>query len=180
MANVKNYGLAGIGSDVQFGKGGGRLVYDTTSSFFKFTTDGTTLSQARVATTPSNANDAASKSYVDSTINGLDVKESVHLATTAAGTLASSFANGETIDGVALATGDRILIKDQTDASENGVYTVNASGAPTRAADFDADSEVTAGAFFFVEEGTANGNNGFTLTTNDDITFQVITSFIRK
>jgi hypothetical protein len=170
MANVKNYGLAGIGSDVQFGKGGGRLVYDTTSSFFKFTTDGTTLSQARVATTPSNANDAASKSYVDSTINGLDVKESVHLATTAAGTLASSFANGETIDGVALATGDRILIKDQTDASENGVYTVNASGAPTRAADFDADSEVTAGAFFFVEEGTTNGNNGFTLTTNDDIT----------
>ena len=170
MANVKNYGLAGIGSDVQFGKSGGRLIYDTSSSFFKFTTDGTTLSQARVATTPSNANDAASKSYVDSTINGLDVKESVHLATTAAGTLASSFANGETIDGVALATGDRILIKDQADASENGVYTVNASGAPTRAADFDADSEVTAGAFFFVEEGTTNGNNGFTLTTNDDIT----------
>ena len=170
MANVKNYGLAGIGSDVQFGKSGGRLVYDTTSSFFKFTTDGTTLSQARVATTPSNANDAASKSYVDSTINGLDVKESVHLATTAAGTLASSFANGETIDGVALATNDRILIKDQADASENGVYTVNASGAPTRATDFDADSEVTAGAFFFVEEGTTNGNNGFTLTTNDDIT----------
>ena len=170
MANVKNYGLAGIGSDVQFGKGGGRLVYDTSSSFFKFTTDGTTLSQARVATTPSNANDAASKSYVDSTINGLDVKESVHLATTAAGTLASDFANGDTIDGVALATGDRILIKDQADASENGVYTVNASGAPTRAADFDADSEVTAGAFFFVEEGTVNGDNGFTLTTNDDIT----------
>ena len=170
MANVKNYGLAGIGSDVQFGKSGGRLIYDTSSSFFKFTTDGTTLSQARVATTPSNANDAASKSYVDSTINGLDVKESVHLATTAAGTLASSFANGETIDGVALATGDRILIKDQADASENGVYTVNASGAPTRATDFDADSEVTAGAFFFVEEGTTNGNNGFTLTTNDDIT----------
>ena len=170
MANVKNYGLAGIGSDVQFGKSGGRLIYDTSSSFFKFTTDGTTLSQARVATTPSNANDAASKSYVDSTINGLDVKESVHLATTAAGTLASSFAAGQTIDGVALVAGDRILIKDQADASENGVYTVKASGAPTRATDFDADSEVTAGAFFFVEEGTTNGNNGFTLTTNDAIT----------
>tara|TARA_B100001287_G_scaffold270984_1_gene270549 strand:+ start:1006 stop:3858 length:2853 start_codon:yes stop_codon:yes gene_type:complete len=170
MANVKNYGLSGIGSDVQFGKSGGRLIYDTSSSFFKFTTDGTTLAQVRVATTPSNANDIASKSYVDSTINGLDVKESVHLATTAAGTLATSFANGETVDGVALATGDRILIKDQADASENGVYTVNASGAPTRATDFDADSEVTAGAFFFVEEGTTNGNNGFTLTTNDDIT----------
>jgi hypothetical protein len=170
MANVKNYGLSGIGSDVQFGKSGGRLIYDTSSSFFKFTTDGSTLAQVRVATTPSNANDIASKSYVDSTVNGLDVKESVRVATTAAGTLASSFANGSTVDGVSLSTGDRILLKDQTDASENGVYTVNASGAPTRAADFDADSEVTAGAFFFVEEGTTNADNGFTLTTNDDIT----------
>ena len=170
MANVKNYGLKGIGNDVQFGKGGGRLVYDTSSSFFKFTTDGTTLSQARVATTPSNANDAASKSYVDSTINGLDVKRSVHLASTAAGTLATDFENGDTMDGVALATGDRILLKDQADASENGVYVVAASGAPTRATDFDADSEVTAGAFFFVEEGTTNGDNGFVLTTNDAIT----------
>lgn len=170
MANVKNYGLSGIGSDVQFGKSGGRLIYDTSSSFFKFTTDGSTLAQVRVATTPSNANDIASKSYVDSTVNGLDVKESVRVATTAAGTLASSFANGSTVDGVSLSTGDRILLKDQADASENGVYTVNASGAPTRAADFDADSEVTAGAFFFVEEGTTNADNGFTLTTNDDIT----------
>jgi len=170
MANVKNYGLSGIGSDVQFGKSGGRLIYDTSSSFFKFTTDGSTLAQVRVATTPSNANDIASKSYVDSTVNGLDVKESVRVATTAAGTLASSFANGSTVDGVSLSTGDRILLKDQADASENGVYTVNASGAPTRATDFDADSEVTSGAFFFVEEGTTNGDNGFTLTTNDDIT----------
>ena len=170
MANVKNYGLSGIGSDVQFGKSGGRLIYDTSSSFFKFTTDGSTLAQVRVATTPSNANDIASKSYVDSTVNGLDVKESVRVATTAAGTLASDYANGSTVDGVSLSTGDRILLKDQADASENGVYTVNASGAPTRAADFDADSEVTAGAFFFIEEGTTNGDNGFTLTTNDDIT----------
>lgn len=45
MANVKNYGLSGIGSDVQFGKSGGRLIYDTSSSFFKFTTDGSTLAQ---------------------------------------------------------------------------------------------------------------------------------------
>ena len=170
MANVKNYGLSGIGSDVQFGKSGGRLIYDTSSSFFKFTTDGSTLAQVRAATTPSNANDIASKSYVDSTVNGLDVKESVRVATTAAGTLASDYANGSTVDGVSLSTGDRILLKDQADASENGVYTVNASGAPTRAADFDEDSEVTSGAFFFVEEGTTNGDNGFTLTTNDDIT----------
>jgi len=170
MADIKNYGLKGVGSDVQFGKSGGRLQYDASSSFFKFTTDGSTLSQIRVATTPSNANDAASKSYVDATINGLDVKNSVHLASTANGTLASAFANGQTMDGVALATGDRILLKDQTDASENGVYTVNASGAPTRATDFDADSEVTAGAFFFVEEGSANADSGFIITTDGAIT----------
>ena len=170
MASIKNFGLAGIGSDVQFGKAGGRLIYDSSSSFFKFTTDGSTLSQVRVATTPSNANDAASKAYVDATKQGLDVKDSVRVATTANGTLASAFANGETVDGVTLATGDRILLKNQTDASENGVYTVNASGAPTRATDFDADSEVTGGAFFFIEEGTVNADSGFVVSTNGDIT----------
>ena len=170
MANVKNYGLKGVGSDVQFGKSGGRLIYDTSSSFFKFTTDGSTLSNIRVATTPSNINDAASKSYVDATANGLDVKNSVRAATTAAGTLASDFENGDAIDGVTLATNDRILIKDQADGSENGIYTVNASGAPTRATDFDADAEVTAGAFTFVEEGTTNGDTGHVLSTNGAIT----------
>lgn len=170
MASIKNFGLAGIGSDVQFGKAGGRLIYDSSSSFFKFTTDGSTLSQVRVATTPSNANDAASKSYVDATKQGLDVKDSVRVATTAAGTLASGFENGDAIDGVTLATGDRILIKDQADASENGVYVVAASGAPTRATDFDADSEVTGGAFFFVEEGTVNADSGFVVSTDGDIT----------
>ncbi len=170
MANVKNYGLKGVNSDLQFGKAGGRLIYDTTSSFFKFTTNGSTLSNVRVATTPSDINDAASKSYVDATANGLDVKSSVRAATTAAGTLASDFVNGDTIDGVALVTGDRILIKDQASGSENGIYTVNASGAPTRATDFDADSEVTAGAFTFVEEGTTNGDTGHVLSTNGSIT----------
>jgi hypothetical protein len=171
MADIKNYGLKGVGSDVQYGKSGGRLIYDSSSSFFKFTeADGSTLAQLRVATTPSNANDVASKSYVDATINGLDVKGSVRAATTAAGTLATDFENGDTLDGVTLVTGDRILLKNQADASENGVYTVNASGAPTRATDFDADSEVTAGAFFFVEEGTTNGDAGFLVTSDDAIT----------
>ena len=170
MANVKNYGLKGVNADLQFGKSGGRLIYDTGSSFFKFTTDGSTLSNIRVATTPSDINDAASKSYVDATANGLDVKASVRAASTAAGTLSSAFANGETMDGVTLATNDRILIKDQTDGTENGIYTVNGSGAPTRATDFDADAEVTAGAFTFVEEGTTNGDTGHVLSTNGSIT----------
>ena len=169
MADIKNYGLKGVGSDVQYGKGGGRIIYDSSSSFFKFTAaDGSTLVQARVATTPSDANDIASKSYVDSTINGLDVKQSVRVATTAAITIASDLNVGDTIDGITLADGDRVLVKDQVTGSENGVYVAGAT--PARAADFDTDAEVTAGAFFFVEEGTTNGDAGFVLTTDNDIT----------
>ena len=64
-------------------------------------------------------------------------KESCTLATTSALTLASDFNTGDSLDGVTLALGDRILIKDQADASENGIYTVNGSGAPTRAVNFN-------------------------------------------
>ena len=119
---------------------------------------------------PVSAQDAATKAYVDSTAQGLDVKASVRAATAVAGTLASSFANGSVIDGVTLATGDRILIKNQATGSENGIYTVNASGAPTRATDANVSSEVTAGLFVFVSEGTANGNDGYVLTTDDVVT----------
>lgn len=100
----------------------------------------------------------------------VDFKNSVRVATTTAGTLASDFENGDTIDGVTLATGDRILIKDQATGSQNGIYVVAASGAPSRATDFDADAEVTAGCVIPVAEGTANGNTLFVLTTNDPIT----------
>ena len=169
MADIKNYGLKGVGSDVQYGKSGGRLIYDSSSSFFKFTeSDGSTLAQARVATTPSNSNDAASKSYVDATINGLDVKQSVKAATTGNITIASDLNVGDTIDGVTLADGDRVLVKDQTDASENGIYIAGAT--PARASDFDEDAEVTAGAFTFVEEGSTNGDSGFLVTSDNDIT----------
>ena len=115
--------------------------------------------------TPSGATAAASKAYVDSIAQGLDPKGSVRVATTAAGTLATSFANGQTVDGVTLATGDRILIKNQASPAENGIYTVNSSGAPTRAVDFDAWSEIPGG-FVFAEEGTANADTGWVCTSN--------------
>ena len=115
------------------------------------------------------ATSLATKEYVDAVKTGLDIKDSVKVATTAAGTLASAFANGQTVDGVSLSTGDRILIKDQSTGSENGIYTVNASGAPTRATDFDEDAEVSGGAFTFVEQGTANGDSGFVLTNNGTV-----------
>ena len=130
------------------------------------------VSSARITSlaTPTGSTDAATKAYVDAQLQGLDVKQSVRVATTANGTLSSAFANGQTVDGVTLATNDRILIKNQSTGSENGIYTVNASGAPTRATDFDSNSEVTGGAFFFAEEGTVNADNGFVLTNDGAIT----------
>jgi hypothetical protein len=109
--------------------------------------------------------DAATKAYVDSVAQGLNAKASVRVATTTAGTLASSFENGDTVDGVVLATNDRILIKNQVTGSENGIYTVNASGAPTRATDADVDAEVVNGMYCFVTAGTTNANTGWVLTT---------------
>jgi hypothetical protein len=113
--------------------------------------------------------DVATKAYVDAVKTGLDVKDSVRVATTANGTLATAFANGSTVDGITLATGDRILLKDQTAGEINGVYVVASSGAPTRSTDMDEPVELTSGMFTFVEEGTTNANAGFVLTTNGTI-----------
>lgn len=118
----------------------------------------------------SSAADAATYGQMVALFNGRDDKASVRVATTAAGTLASSFANGSTVDGVSLVTGNDILIKDQASGAENGIYTVNASGAPTRRADADSSAEVTGGLTVWVNEGTTNGDTGWTLTTNDAIT----------
>jgi len=115
--------------------------------------------------TPTGDTAAASKAYVDSVVQGLDVHESVVVATTGPGTLATSFANGQTIDGITLSTGDRILIKDQVSGVENGIYIVQASGAPVRADDW-AVGYAAAGAFAFVEEGTANADSGWVCTNN--------------
>lgn len=120
---------------------------------------------------PVNATDGANKQYVDGVVASLSWKEEVVVATTAAGTLATSFANGQVVDGVTLATGNRILIKNQTTGSENGIYVVNATGAPTRATDSDTGAEVL-GTAVFVANGTSNGgtrwvcNNTGTITLN--------------
>jgi hypothetical protein len=118
---------------------------------------------------PSADTDAANKGYVDSVAQGLDTKASVVAATAVAGTLATSFANGQVVDGVTLATTNRILIKNQADATENGIYTVNASGAPTRSTDMDNGSEFP-GAYVFVEQGTVNGDTGWVCTNNAPVT----------
>lgn len=112
---------------------------------------------------PVASSDAATKGYVDSVAEGLKPKTAARVATTAPGTLASDFENGDTVDGITLVTGDRILIKDQSSAAENGIYTVNASGAPTRATDFDSLTPIDEvnGAMVAVQEGTANAGKVF-------------------
>lgn len=117
---------------------------------------GANLVQSSLA--PSGANDLTNKSYVDSVAAGLrDFKDSVKAATTTNGTIATAFANGQVVDGYTLVTGDRILIKDQTTVTERGIYTVNATGAPTRSVDSDASGEISVGTMVYVENGTANG-----------------------
>jgi hypothetical protein len=109
---------------------------------------------------PTNAQDVATKSYVDSTAQGLDVKASVRAATTANITLSAP----QTIDGVSVVAGDRVLVKNQTAASANGIYVV-AAGSWSRSADMDAWTDFP-GAFTFVEEGTTQADSGWVCTVN--------------
>lgn len=115
------------------------------------------------------ATDVVTKQQLDGAIAGLSWKDSVRVATTANGALATAYENGDAIDGVTLATGDRILIKNQTTQSENGIYVVNATGAPTRASDANTNSSIVKSTVF-VDEGTVNGETSWTLTTNAPIT----------
>ena len=125
------------------------------------------------------------KAYVDSVTSGLTVKTPVKVATT--GNLTATYNNGAgtltgttnfalSVDGVTVSVNDRILVKDQTTAAQNGFYKVTATGSGsaafvlTRTPDADAASELVAGAFAFVEEGTANADNGYVLSTDGAVT----------
>jgi len=114
--------------------------------------------------TPTNSTDAATKGYVDSIAEGLHIHESVRAATTTNVNLANALENGDTLDGITLATNDRILVKNQTTQSENGIYVVQASGQPSRATDFDTAAEVDSGDFVFVYAGTVNAGTGWVQT----------------
>ena len=127
-----------------------------------------------------NANALVTKGYVDAVKQALDIKESVHVATTAnlaytyangAGTLTAGGVGAVTLDGQALSsTGLRVLVKDQTTKFQNGIYSVTTVGdastalALTRAIDADIAFELTGGTFVFVEKGTLGGDNGFVFT----------------
>jgi len=117
---------------------------------------------------PTGSQDAATKQYVDAIAAGDGNKGTARVASTANVTIASP---GGVIDGVTLSAGELVLLKDQTTGSQNGLYVWNgAAVAMTRATNADTSAEVRSGMFVFVTEGTANSDNGFTLTTNDPIT----------
>jgi len=152
-----------------------------TGAFFTDLTDATSSATAHKlakrdvngnisVATPTAEGHAATKAYVDAARSGLDVKQSVRAATTTAVLLASGLDDTDVIDGVTLVTGDRVLVKNQSTASENGIYVVQSSGAAVRATDFDGTGEVSGGAFTFVEEGTINADSGFVVSSNGPIT----------
>ena len=112
---------------------------------------------------PVNTQDAATKGFVEATSQGLDVKDSVKVATTANITISTALNSGDSIDGVTLADNDRVLVKDQSTPSQNGIYIVGSS--PARSSDLAAGADA-AGMFTFVEQGTVNADNGFVCTSN--------------
>ena len=114
---------------------------------------------------PTVATDAATMGYVDSVVNGTDWKQSVRVASTADVAAISGLL---TLDGITVVAGERVLLKNQTTASANGVY-VAASGAWTRSTDADVNAEVTAGLSVMVTEGTTQADTQWRLTTNDSI-----------
>jgi hypothetical protein len=127
---------------------------------------------AKVAT-PTDSAHIATKGYVDSARQGLDVKQSVRLASTANVAISTGLEAGDTIDGVVLVAGNRVLLKNQTTTSENGIYVAVASGAASRSSDANgtADTgELKSGTFAFVEEGTVNFDSGFVVSTDGTIT----------
>lgn len=152
-----------------------------------FTNNNTFDNVIIASTAPTLDTHLANKAYVDSVAQGLDIKGSVKIASTAdvPGTYTNTGGDGSgqftamadtAIDGVTLVQGDRILLKDQTGSgAENGIWVITtlgtgANGVWDRASDFNEDDEVTSGAFCFVEQGTANADTGWVLTTEDPIT----------
>jgi hypothetical protein len=122
---------------------------------------GTMTGTLTLAGNPVNANDAANKSYVDAVTEGLHIHPSCVAATTANINLSADLEAGDTIDGVTLVAGDRVLVKNQSTASENGIYVVSTTGAASRATDFDTPAEIDGGDFVFVHGGSTQGDTGW-------------------
>lgn len=115
---------------------------------------------------PTDASDAVTKAYVDGVSEGLHIHEAARVYAAANINLSNQLEAGDTIDGVTLVAGDRVLVNGQTTQSQNGIYVVQTSGAAVRALDFDTPTEVSSGDFVFVAEGTLYANTGWVQTRN--------------
>lgn len=186
MATIKQYQLGGVGSSLQFGKGGSLFSYNSGTSEWSFSGASDALI---IDKSFSSDTEVVNKGYVDNLVEqyvqGLDFKQSVLVATTASTDTDSytytalsddgsatplvwtGVTTAPTIDGVTLSDGDRLLIKDASNALGNGIFTYDATGEGFRRSD-DADNtpanEVSGGLFVFVESGTANAANGFVMS----------------
>jgi len=118
---------------------------------------------------PSAGSEPATKTYTDNLVAGLKTRIICRVATTGNVTLSSDLQNGDTIDGVAVQTGNKVLVKSQSSASENGIYTVVASGTAQRSTDFDSIAELS-GQMVVIQEGSTNDNKIFLCTTDSDAT----------
>jgi hypothetical protein len=118
---------------------------------------------------PATSSEAATKNYVDNLVAGLRTRAVARVGSTANVTIASELENGDTIDGVTLVTGDRVLLKNQSTASQNGLYIVVASGAASRDTEFDTIEEL-AGQLILISEGSANADDLYLCTTDTSAT----------
>ena len=130
---------------------------------------------------PSGSSDVTTKSYVDDLVTGLKTRIITRVATTANINLSNALENGDTLDGITLDTGNKVLVKDQTDATENGIYVVPSSGAASRDSDFNTVAEL-AGQLVIVQEGSTNADRIYLCTTDNsgtigsvNITFSRVT-----
>ena len=115
---------------------------------------------------PSSSSDAATKNYVDNLVTGLKTRIITRVATTANVDLSNDLQNGDTLDGITLSTNDKVLVKNQTDATQNGIYDVVASGTATRNSDYDTVSEL-AGQLVIIQEGSTNADKIYLCTTDN-------------
>ncbi|MCP4124718.1 MAG: tail fiber domain-containing protein [Bacteroidetes bacterium] len=154
--------------NLAFFSGGVDLVRATaTADTWTLTSNGASGVLVTGVADPTADSDAANKKYVDSLNNGLSWLAPVRVVSTVNGNFATAFQAGETLDGIVLVAGDRVLLNGQTNAVENGIQVVNATGAPSRPADFASGSVVNASAVFVIE-GT-QGDAGYVLSSENVI-----------
>lgn len=174
--------VAGVGLDKTYNDGAGTYTLDidstvTTNSGTQTLTNktlgastalGANLDAGTYKITnlgaPTNSTDAATKAYVDAVSEGLHIHAAARAYVGTDIDLSTALEAGDTIDGLTLLAGDRILVNGQSTQSQNGIYVVQATGAAVRSTDFDTSLEISSGDFIFVSSGTSYGNTGWVQT----------------